>query len=87
MKLPWKNRSKLAKAAIICTVGFLLSTGLCGLNLSLSDNARDSDSVFFIGVMELLAMGVFAFGFLIVVIAALIKLAVNSFKPKQGDTQ
>jgi hypothetical protein len=87
MKLPWENRSRLAKAAIICTIGFLLSTGLCGLNLAFTHNALDSDFVFFAGIIELLAMGVFALGFLIVVITALVKFAANSFKPKQGDTQ
>jgi hypothetical protein len=84
MKMPWSDKSGFAKSAIICAVGLMLSTGLCGLNYSLANISKDDGGfLLFTGILELIAMAVFALGLLLTTMSLLIKLIENFFsKPK-----
>lgn len=59
MKMPWDGKSGLAKAAIICSFGLLVSTGLCGVNIFAMSRGHDYPGavITLTGIVELFAMG------------------------------
>jgi hypothetical protein len=101
MKLPWDNKSGLAKTTIMSTVILLLSSGLCSANLALfgrygaiSGGGPVSDRTIFAtnslmvtGFLELIGMVIGAIGLISVIVTALIKLIRNCFNPRPEDTQ
>jgi hypothetical protein len=86
MKMPWEDRTGLAKAAAVLATGFGISLGLCGLNLAgYAAFSHGGDSVFLIpGYLELAGMIVCAAGLLFVLLLFLLKLL---FKPLRRPGQ
>jgi hypothetical protein len=69
MKLFGSEASSFAKAMIILAAIFLVSSGLCGLQLLLSNNATGGWPLFIpLGIIELIAMVVSAVGMLVVLL-------------------
>jgi hypothetical protein len=61
MKMPWKNLEGPAKLLIICVVIFLVSAGLCGLQLSFAGVLYERNDgltgfIVVLGIIEVLAI-------------------------------
>ena len=86
MKMPWEDRTGLAKAAAVLATGLVISLGLCGLNLAaFAAFSRGLDSPLVVtGYLELGGMAVCAAGLLFVLLLFLLKLL---FKPLRRPGQ
>ncbi len=91
MKMPWTNRTGLAKAATILTTILAISTGFCGLNAVATLTMSGYDSLDWAGKIlaytggaELILMVICILGLLLVVIAKLIQ---RIRRHRRGGTQ
>ncbi len=93
MKMPWDNRSGLAKAVVILSVCLMISTGLCGLNLLAvvltHVNVLDStqSNLLLAGYVELFIMALSAAGLVAVLIAMITESVVKHFSKKPKDAE
>lgn len=62
MKMPWHNKTGLARVMTFSAVTFLVSTGLCGLNLAVYGHANRviGTALMATGALELISIGVSA---------------------------
>jgi hypothetical protein len=88
MKMPWQDRTGLAKGAVVCAVGLVVSTGLCGLNAALSSQVNGSSRfLIFTAFIESISMAVFAGALIIVGCMAIFKYVVGLFSGKHEDLE
>jgi hypothetical protein len=86
--MPWHNLTGMARTVTLCAVTFLVSTGLCGLNLAIS-KVSDSTVIAVIltltGGLELVAM-VTSLAFLIfTVIAFVVQRIACAFRKSEPE--
>ena len=89
MKMPWHNQTGLAKAATICAIGFVISSGLCGLNVLFASNQHDYPGGFLVitAFLEAGAMAIFALCLLVIALDAIVKRIAGAFFHKPEGEQ
>jgi hypothetical protein len=83
-----EEKSGLKKAAAILGAVFLVSLGLCGVNLvAVSGNMmRGADGFFFVtAYLELFGMAVSGVGLLVVALIAIVRAMIDSFSSRGSD--
>jgi hypothetical protein len=89
MRLPWKGKTGLAKAAVILTTILSIATVSCGLNYALAITAMNSEwaiSVLFVtAYAELAAMAASAAGLVVVLAIWLVVKVREGMKKDSND--
>jgi hypothetical protein len=85
MKMPWTDRSGLAKVAVILVAVFLVSLGLCGANLLMVNYGPHPGGSWLLstGIIELMGMLASLFGLLVVGVIALVRSIGNTYSSKR----
>jgi membrane associated rhomboid family serine protease len=82
------DRVNFAKIVTVLAITFGISFGLCGATLVFSSQMRGSGSILiFIGILELIVMGISALGLLLTVIVWVIASAVGNFGKNASEPQ
>jgi hypothetical protein len=86
MKLFGSEATSFAKAMIILAAIFLVSSGLCGLQLLLSNNATGGWPLFIpLGIIELIAMVLSAAGLVVVLLIGIGSAIYRSLAHPEDD--
>ena len=86
MRMPWQGMAGLAKAiAILCTI-FIISLGLCGLNVAVSRFITgDGSALIATGILEGFGMLVSVLGLLIVAVIVIARAIRNTLFPNRDQ--
>jgi hypothetical protein len=78
MSTPWDRLESPAKWLVICIAVLLVSSGLCGLQLLANSGPVNNGSLIpvllFTGILEIVVMGISAFGTVLMLIIWLLSL-------------
>ena len=90
MKYPWTSLSGFPKWLVICVATFLVSAGLCGLQVAISSAANSNvlTGILMIpGFFEVLAFWISAMGIVVSLVGWIVTAIYRAFKTPHAQTQ